>query len=129
MVGALAANSGLRWDAPQRLRELATRLRGFAGIPRVNVPAAFRGELRGGKRTEAPARSRGRRHGKELKRMVRPTLRAVRVRLRCANEDARPIKIYVGEPPRSVLQLLAEVRGDLRDSSTPFCVRLAGVVK
>ena len=43
----LEAASGLRWDAPERLRELASRLRDFAGIERAEVPSSFRGELRG----------------------------------------------------------------------------------
>jgi hypothetical protein len=46
VVNELEAAAGLRWDVPQRLRTLAERLRTFAGVARVEIPAAFRGELR-----------------------------------------------------------------------------------
>jgi hypothetical protein len=46
IVNELESASGLRWDVPDRLRELATRLRAFRGVERVDVPASFHGELR-----------------------------------------------------------------------------------
>jgi hypothetical protein len=46
VVNELEAAAGLRWDVPQRLRTLAERLRTFAGVARVELPASFRGELR-----------------------------------------------------------------------------------
>ncbi len=47
VIDELEAASGLRWDVPERLRTLGVRLRAFAGIAQVPVPATFRGELRG----------------------------------------------------------------------------------
>ena len=47
VVNELEAASGLRWNAPERLRELGARLSAFTGIARVAVPQSFRGELRG----------------------------------------------------------------------------------
>ena len=46
VVNELEAASGLRWNAPERLRELGARLSAFSGIDRVAVPPSFRGELR-----------------------------------------------------------------------------------
>ncbi len=46
IIDELEAASGLRCDAPARLRTLSERLRSFAGIKRVAVPKGFRGKLR-----------------------------------------------------------------------------------
>jgi superfamily II DNA or RNA helicase len=46
VVADLEAAVGLRWDVPERLRTLAERLRDFAGVERVDVPASLHGELR-----------------------------------------------------------------------------------
>jgi superfamily II DNA or RNA helicase len=46
VVSGLDSASDLRWDVPARTRELGERLRAFAGVERVQVPASFRGELR-----------------------------------------------------------------------------------
>ena len=42
----LASESALRWDVPERLRELAERLHDFSGIERAPIPKLFRGRLR-----------------------------------------------------------------------------------
>jgi len=46
LVGELEAAVGLRWDVPDRIRELGERLRDFTGVTRIAVPKQFRGKLR-----------------------------------------------------------------------------------
>ncbi len=47
VLSELEAAAELRWNAPERLRELGERLRNFAGIARAPLPKSFRGKLRG----------------------------------------------------------------------------------
>jgi superfamily II DNA or RNA helicase len=46
VLDTLEAKAGLRWNAPERLRDLSRRLRDFSGIERFEVPTSFLGELR-----------------------------------------------------------------------------------
>jgi len=46
VLAELEAGSGLRWDVPERVRELGHALQSFTGIARVDVPASFAGTLR-----------------------------------------------------------------------------------